>query len=99
VGHRPSRKVGQVLDTRYRLVMLFGRVVWPLARARERYRQRKSRGEILSEHVHTGPIAFIFAGIAAIVMFNLVKILSAQMVQHPTTEGAGKVLGSLVHIG
>lgn len=49
--------------------------------------------------MHTGPIAFIFAGIAAIVMFNLVKILSAQMVQHPTTEGAGKVLGSLVHIG
>lgn len=53
----------------------------------------------MQEHIHTGFAAFMFAGISAIVMFNVVKLLSAQMVLHPTTEGAGKVIGSLVHTG
>lgn len=53
----------------------------------------------MQEHIHTGFAAFVFAGVSAIVMFNLVKLLGAQMVKYPTTEGAGKVLGSLVHTG
>jgi hypothetical protein len=41
-------------------------------------------------------VAFIFAGIAAIIMIQLVKIASAELVKRPTTEGAGKVLGSII---
>jgi hypothetical protein len=57
------------------------------------------KGASVQEHVHTGPVAFLFAGIAAIVVINLVKLASAELVKRPTTEGAGKVLGSLVHLG
>lgn len=53
----------------------------------------------MSEHLHTGPVAFLFAGIAAIVVFNLVKIASAELVKRPGTEGIGKIAGSLVHFG
>lgn len=50
----------------------------------------------MREHVHTGPIAFVFAGIAAIIMIQLVKLASAEMVKRPALEPAGKVLGSLI---
>lgn len=53
----------------------------------------------MQEHVHTGPVAFVFAGVAAIIMFNLVRIASAELVKRPSTEGVGKVLGALVHTG
>lgn len=55
-------------------------------------------GDNVQEHVHTGPVAFLFVVIAAIVGLNLVKIASAEMVKRPATEGAGKVLGSLIHL-
>lgn len=51
----------------------------------------------MHEHVHTGPVAFVFAGFAAIIMIQLVRIMAAELVKHPATEGAGKVFGSLVH--
>jgi hypothetical protein len=50
----------------------------------------------VQEHVHTGPVAFVFAGIAAILMIQLVKLVSAELVKRPQTEGAGKVLGSII---
>ena len=53
----------------------------------------------MSEHVHTGPVAFVFAGVAAIIMLNLVRIASAELVKRPGTEAIGKVAGSLVHFG
>lgn len=53
----------------------------------------------VSEHVHTGPVSFVFAGIAAIIFLNLVKLASAELVKRPGTEGIGKVAGSLVHFG
>jgi len=46
--------------------------------------------------VHTGPLAFIFAGIAAIVTIQLVKLAAAELVKRPVFEPAGKVLGSLI---
>jgi len=50
----------------------------------------------VQEHVHTGPVSFVFAGIAAILMIQLVKLLSAEMVKRPAFEPAGKVLGSII---
>jgi hypothetical protein len=41
-------------------------------------------------------VAFIFAGIAAIVIIQLVKIAAAELVKRPATEAAGKVLGSII---
>lgn len=50
----------------------------------------------MQEHVHTGPVAFVFAGFAAIIMIQLVKLASAEMVKRPSTEPIGKVLGSII---
>lgn len=54
------------------------------------------RGVAVQEHVHTGPVAFVFAGIAAIIMIQLVRLASAEMVKRPSTEPLGKVLGSII---
>lgn len=51
----------------------------------------------MSEHVHTGPVAFLFAGISALILFNLVKLAAVEFVKRPATESVGRVLGSLVH--
>lgn len=54
----------------------------------------------MQEHVHTGPVAFVFAGVAAIIFLNLVKIVSAELVKRSgPAEGIGKIAGSLVHFG
>lgn len=57
------------------------------------------RPRFVHEHVHTGPIAFVFAGFAAIIMIQLTRLAAAELVKRQTTEPAGKVLGSLVHFG
>ena len=53
----------------------------------------------MQEHVHTGPVAFVFAGLAAIIMIQLLRLAAAELVKRNATEPAGKVLGSLVHFG
>lgn len=53
----------------------------------------------MQEHIHTGFVAFLFAGLSAIVLIQLIRIGSAYMVQNDRLEPAGKVLGSLVHFG
>lgn len=50
----------------------------------------------MQEHVHTGPVAFLFAGISAVIFIQLVKIASAYLVTRPSTEPVGKVLGSII---
>lgn len=50
----------------------------------------------MQEHVHTGPVAFVFAGISAILMIQLIKLVSAEMVKRSQLEPAGKVLGSII---
>lgn len=57
----------------------------------------KGRHVTTQEHVHTGPIAFLFAGLSAVIFIQLVKIASAEMVKHPgILEQIGKVSGSLI---
>ena len=53
----------------------------------------------LQEHIHTGFLAFMFAGLSAIAMIQLVRLGSAELVKRQALEPAGKVLGSLVHFG
>jgi hypothetical protein len=48
----------------------------------------------MRDHVHTGPFAFLFAGLSAIVLIHVLRIVAAQLADHPGTEGAGKALGA-----
>lgn len=53
----------------------------------------------MQEHVHTGVISFLFAGISAVIFIQLTRLVAAKMVTNPTTEGAGRAIGALVHFG
>lgn len=48
----------------------------------------------MREHVHTGPAAFVFAGLSAIVLIHVLRIVAAQLAERPGTEGAGKALAA-----
>lgn len=48
----------------------------------------------MREHVHTGPAAFLFAGLSAIVLIHVLRIVAGQLSDRPGTEGAGKVLAA-----
>lgn len=48
----------------------------------------------MRDHVHTGPAAFMFAGLAAIVMIHVLRMLATQLADRPGTEGAGKALAA-----
>lgn len=50
----------------------------------------------MQEHVHTGFVNVLFAGISAIVVIQVIRLLAAQLVANPATEGAGKTIGALV---
>jgi hypothetical protein len=52
--------------------------------------------ESMNGHFHTGIVSFVFAGLAAIVMIQLLRIVSAQLLTNTATEGAGKIVGALV---
>lgn len=47
-------------------------------------------------HFHTGIDAVLFAGISAIIVINLVRIGSAQLVLHERTRPLGTALAALV---
>jgi len=52
----------------------------------------------MQEHVHTGVISFLFAGISAVVFIQLARLVAAKMVeQGGTFESAGRTVGALVH--
>lgn len=48
----------------------------------------------MRDHVHTGPAAFVFAGLAALVFIHVVRIVATQLAANPSTASAGKVLAS-----
>lgn len=48
----------------------------------------------MREHLHTGPAAFLFAGLSAIVMIHVLRIIAAQLADNPGTSGAGKALAA-----
>ena len=53
----------------------------------------------MQEHVHTGFVSFMFAGISAVIFIQVARLIAGQLVAMPATEGAGKVLAGLVHFG
>lgn len=50
------------------------------------------------EHVHTGVVSFVFAGVSAIIIIQLVRLLSAKMID-TGHDRAGATLGALVNFG
>lgn len=60
-------------------------------------RSRYYSGETMQEHVHTGFVSFVFAGVSAVIFIQMMRLVAAELVKNPSTEGAGKVIGGLVH--
>lgn len=50
----------------------------------------------MSPHVHTGFVSFVFAGLSAIVLIQLMRLGAAKLVQHDSTRGIGETVASLV---
>lgn len=50
----------------------------------------------MQEHVHTGLVPFLFAGISAIIFIQLVRLASAKLVE-AGYEGVGSSIGALVN--
>lgn len=51
-----------------------------------------------SGHVHTDIIAFLYAGISAVIFIQLLRLISAKLID-AGHEGAGSTLGALVNFG
>lgn len=54
----------------------------------------------MEKHWHTGAEHILIYGLSALLVFNLIKLISAKMVlsSNDTVATAGKVGGSLVHM-
>jgi len=52
--------------------------------------------EKMQDHLHTGFISFLFAGVSAVVFIQLMRLASAKLVDNPATETVGKTLGAVV---
>lgn len=52
----------------------------------------------MHEHVHTGVISFLFAGISAVVFIQMLNLSSAWLIANGH-ESSGRTLGSLVNFG
>lgn len=48
----------------------------------------------MQEHTHTGIVAFAFAGLSALVMFNLLRYAAIQLDDHQQTRWIAKVIGA-----
>jgi hypothetical protein len=50
----------------------------------------------LRPHIHTGFVAFVFAGVSALVFLNIYRFATAKLSENPNTETIGKAMGALV---
>lgn len=50
----------------------------------------------MQEHVHTGFVSFVFAGISAIVFIHFLRFAAAKMADTDKLAGFGKALGGVV---
>ena len=51
----------------------------------------------MQEHVHTGFYSFVFAGLSAVVMFNLLRYLAIHLTDYKSTQGLAKVIGATIN--
>jgi hypothetical protein len=52
----------------------------------------------MQEHVHTGVISFLFAGISAVIFIQGCRLIAAKLVDSGH-NGSGSSLGALVNFG
>jgi len=52
----------------------------------------------MQEHTHTGVVAFLFAGISAVIFIQLLRLASAKLID-AGFEGVGSSVGALVNFG
>lgn len=50
----------------------------------------------MQDHLHTGFIQFLFAGVSAVVFIQLMRLASAKLVDNPATANVGKTIGAVV---
>lgn len=50
-------------------------------------------------HVHTGVVAFLFAGVSAVVFINVTRMLAAKAAETSAFEPVGRWVGGLVTFG
>lgn len=50
----------------------------------------------MSDHVHTGVVSFVFAGVSAIVFIHLLRFAAAKMSNTDSMSSFGKALGGVV---
>ena len=50
----------------------------------------------MEDHLHTGFVSFLFAGVSAVVFIQLMRLASAKLVDNPNTATIGKTLGAVV---
>jgi hypothetical protein len=54
----------------------------------------------MQQHVHTGFVSFMFAGVSALIFLNITRLVAARMVSNGGAwESAGRTIGSLVTFG
>lgn len=53
----------------------------------------------MQEHLHTGPLAFLFAGVSAVVFINLMRLAAIWLDDMPGFDRVSRVIGSLVSFG
>lgn len=53
----------------------------------------------MQEHLHTGPLAFLFAGVSAVVFINLMRLAAIWLDDLPGFERVSRVIGGLVTFG
>lgn len=51
----------------------------------------------MREHVHTGPFAFLFAGVSALVFFNILRLVAIWLADKPQGEAIAKMIGGAIN--
>lgn len=59
----------------------------------------RTHGRTMQQHLHTGPIAVLFAGVSAIVVINLVRLAAIWLDDVPGFERVSRAMAGLVTFG
>lgn len=50
----------------------------------------------MQEHVHTGPYQLVISGVAALIFFNLLRLIAVGLAGYPKWEWLAKAIGGLI---
>lgn len=53
----------------------------------------------MQEHIHTGPLAFLFAGVSAVIFLNILRLVAITLASRPGESRAATVIMSLISFG